>query len=621
MPSTYTTNNGIELIATGEQSGTWGATTNTNLSLVDAALDGQVTITLVATGSSGSPNALPVTDGSASNGRNRLIIFADGGDLGGTAFVQLTPNDAEKIVYIRNSLTASRSILVFQGTYNASNDYEIPAGTTAVVYFDGGGAGAVAANVFNNAYFDSLRLGAVSVTAILDEDNMASDSATSLATQQSIKAYVDTQLTAEDLDFAGGTGTGAVDLDSQTFTIAGTANEIETSASGQTLTVGLPSAVTIGTSLAVNAITDANAGNTATINSVTPNVNNVVGKNRIIGGDFTTNPWQRGTSFAAIASGAYFADRWINANNTTAVVTASKAVDSPTATQAGIFTQHCMSLAVTTADTAVALNDIFVIRQYIEGLNTASFGFGQTGSRNVTLSFWVKGTKIGIHCVRLTNGASNRSYVAEYTIATTNTWEYKTITIPVDTTGTWLYDTGTGIELAFILISGTDFHTTANTWTAGNLFATANQVNALDSTANTFKIALVQLEAGSSATAFEYRQYGTELSLCQRYYEKSYPSAIVPGVTAFHTGFVSTTSASAAATQASGTRFTVPKRAAPTAVIYNAVTGATPAAYRVSDGANVTVTAYHINETSIGYLDVPSSANGYFWHFTASAEL
>jgi hypothetical protein len=247
MPSTYTTNNGIELIATGEQSGTWGATTNTNLSLVDAALDGQVTITLIATGSSGSPNTLPVTDGSTSNGRNRLIIFADGGDLGGTVFVQLTPNDAEKIVYIRNSLTASRSILVFQGTYNASNDYEIPAGTTAVVYFDGGGAGAVAANVFNNAYFDSLRLGAVSVTAILDEDNMASDSATSLATQQSIKAYVDTQLTAEDLDFAGDSGTGAVDLDSQTLTIAGTANEIETSASGQTLTVGLPSAVTIGT--------------------------------------------------------------------------------------------------------------------------------------------------------------------------------------------------------------------------------------------------------------------------------------------------------------------------------------------------------------------------------------
>ena len=196
MPSTYTLNNGIELIATGEQSGTWGDRTNVNLGLIDTALDGQVTITLAAAGTSGSPNTLPISDGSASDGRNRLIIFTDGGDLGATAFVQLTPNDAEKIVYIRNNLTGGRAITLFQGTYNASNDYEVPAGTTAVVFFNGGGTGAVAANVFNNAFFDSLRLGGVSVTAILDEDNMASDSATALATQQSIKAYVDAQVGA-----------------------------------------------------------------------------------------------------------------------------------------------------------------------------------------------------------------------------------------------------------------------------------------------------------------------------------------------------------------------------------------------------------------------------------------
>jgi hypothetical protein len=108
MPSTYTLNNGIELIATGEQSGTWGDTTNLNLGLVDTALDGQVTVTLPAAGSSGSPNALAISDGSASDGRNRLIIFTDGGDLGATAFVQLTPNDAEKIVYIRNNLSGGR---------------------------------------------------------------------------------------------------------------------------------------------------------------------------------------------------------------------------------------------------------------------------------------------------------------------------------------------------------------------------------------------------------------------------------------------------------------------------------------------------------------------------------
>ncbi len=266
MPSTYTLNNGIEIIATGEQSGTWGDTTNTNLSLIDTALDGQVSITLAATGSSGSPNGLPITDGAASNGRNRLVIFGDGGDLGGTAYVQLTPSDSEKIVYVRNNLSGSRSILLFQGTYNASNDYEVPAGKTAVVFFNGSGSGSVAANVFNNAHFDALNVvgaaaigttltvgtsvniaSSTTVNGVLDEDNMSSNSATKLATQQSIKAYVDSQVTAQDLDIAGDGGTGSVDLDSQTFTVAGTSNEIETAASGQTITVGLPNAVTIST--------------------------------------------------------------------------------------------------------------------------------------------------------------------------------------------------------------------------------------------------------------------------------------------------------------------------------------------------------------------------------------
>jgi len=114
MPSTYTLNNGIELIATGEQSGTWGDTTNTNLELLDTALDGQVTVTLASAGSSGSPNTLPISDGAASNGRNRMVIFDDSSDLGATAYVQLTPNDAEKIIYVRNSLSGSRSILFFK---------------------------------------------------------------------------------------------------------------------------------------------------------------------------------------------------------------------------------------------------------------------------------------------------------------------------------------------------------------------------------------------------------------------------------------------------------------------------------------------------------------------------
>jgi hypothetical protein len=93
--------------------------------------------------------------------------------------------------------------------------------------------------------------GGSSVTTILDEDSMVSDSDTALATQQSIKAYVDNKNSTQDLDIAGDTGTGSITLDSQTFTISGTANEIETAASGQSITIGLPNDVTVGNDLTV----------------------------------------------------------------------------------------------------------------------------------------------------------------------------------------------------------------------------------------------------------------------------------------------------------------------------------------------------------------------------------
>ena len=142
MASTYTTFLGIEKPGTGEQSGTWGDTVNTNSDIIDQAVDGIISITLSATGSTGSPNSLPITDGAVSNGRNKYIEFVDGGDIGGTVYVQLTPNNAEKIVHVRNSLSGSRSILIFQGTYNASNDFELLAGRDYVIKFNGGGSGA-----------------------------------------------------------------------------------------------------------------------------------------------------------------------------------------------------------------------------------------------------------------------------------------------------------------------------------------------------------------------------------------------------------------------------------------------------------------------------------------------
>lgn len=168
MPSTYTTNLGIEKIGTGEQSGTWGTTTNTNFDLIDQAVNGIVTITLASAGTSGSPNDLPITEGTASNGRNAAIVFNDGGDLGANAYVQLTPNDAEKIVFIRNSLSASRSIFVFQGTYNASNDYEIPNGKDVILKFDGAGTGAVVSSVLADLSVETIALNGTDVQTQLD---------------------------------------------------------------------------------------------------------------------------------------------------------------------------------------------------------------------------------------------------------------------------------------------------------------------------------------------------------------------------------------------------------------------------------------------------------------------
>ena len=242
-------------------------------------------------------------------------------------------------------------------------------------------------------------------------------------------------------------------------------------------------------------------------------------RNKVIGGDFTVNPWQRGTGFAPLASGAFGADRFGVSHYHDGAVSVFKTADAPTPAQANLFTQHCLHFAVTTADAAIGAEQYYVVYQNIEGYNAASFGFGQAGTRYVTLSFWVKSSLTGVHCVSITNSAGSRSYVAEYTVSVADTWEKKTITIPVDTSGTWLYDSGIGLQVRFALAAGSTYQTTASTWAAGNFLATSSQVNLLGSTAYNFKIALVQLEAGSVATPFETRPIGIEQSLCKRYYQ------------------------------------------------------------------------------------------------------
>lgn len=159
MPSTYTDNLGIEKIANGEQSGTWGDTTNLNFDILDQAINGIATVTLASAGSSGSPNTLAITDGALSDGRAKFIEFVDGGDLGADAYVQLTPNDAEKIVFVRNSLSADRRVILFQGTYDAARDFLVAPNADVVVKFGGGGSVSVVENVFQNVRVEDFEVG------------------------------------------------------------------------------------------------------------------------------------------------------------------------------------------------------------------------------------------------------------------------------------------------------------------------------------------------------------------------------------------------------------------------------------------------------------------------------
>lgn len=243
------------------------------------------------------------------------------------------------------------------------------------------------------------------------------------------------------------------------------------------------------------------------------------GKNIIIGGDFSTNPWQRGTSFAAIAHGGYCADRFVHWKSGTMVNAAAKTADAPTLAEAGILTQHCLDFSVSTAQSSLGTDDYTFFDQRIEG-----YIWKNLAQQSFALSFWVKATVTGTYSVSFINSGLDRSYVSTYTVNTTNTWEKKNIVVAASpSAGTWDYTNGVGLIVRFVIAGGTSstFSTsTLNSWQSANKEWSTTQANGVNNTANHFKIALIQLEAGSSTTQFESRPVQTELALAQRYYAR-----------------------------------------------------------------------------------------------------
>ena len=247
-------------------------------------------------------------------------------------------------------------------------------------------------------------------------------------------------------------------------------------------------------------------------------------KNRIINGAMVIDQRNAGASVTPTTSNTYTLDRW-NTNLTQAskfsVQQNAGSVTPPTG-----FKNY---LGVTSLSAySVLTGDLFALLQNIEGFNVSDLGWGAAGAQTITLSFWVRSSLTGTFGGSITNSALSRSYPFTYTISSANTWEQKAITIAGDTSGTWLTDNGIGIRVYINLGAGATYSGTAGAWAGATYTSATGATSVVGTNGATFYITGVQLEKGNTATSFDYRPYGTELALCQRYYEKSYDQGTAP---------------------------------------------------------------------------------------------
>jgi len=249
-------------------------------------------------------------------------------------------------------------------------------------------------------------------------------------------------------------------------------------------------------------------------------------RNRIINGAMVVDQRNAGASVTP-TSGQYLVDRWYYIGSQASKFTAQQnagAITPPTG-----FSNY-LGMTVASAVT-VGASDYFGIVQPIEGFNFSDVGFGTASAKTVTLSFQVYSSLTGTFGASLINYAVNRSYPFSYTVSSSNTWTSVSVTIPGDTTGTWVGATNSvGVYVRFGLGSGSTFSSTANAWGAGNFVQPTSSVSVVGTNGATFYITGVQLEVGSVATPFEREIYSQTLAKCQRYYWKSNTQSGTPGI-------------------------------------------------------------------------------------------
>ena len=275
----------------------------------------------------------------------------------------------------------------------------------------------------------------------------------------------------------------------------------------------------LGSAITANTIANSAIQTGAVENYLRANALDFGMRNRIINGAMRIDQRNAGAS-ATPSNGQYTLDRWQQQMSASAKFSVQR--DSSANTVAG-FTS---SLKVTSLSAySVSSTDYFDITQNIEGFNVADLGWGTANARPVTLSFWVRSSLTGTFGGSLMNNDYNRSNPYTYTISAADTWEYKTVTVAGDVTGTWLKTNGTGMQVNFSLGAGATRSGTAGTWAGSQLWSATGATSVVGTNGATWYITGVQLEEGSVPTPFEYRQYGTELALCQRYYFKTKPAA------------------------------------------------------------------------------------------------
>ena len=241
-------------------------------------------------------------------------------------------------------------------------------------------------------------------------------------------------------------------------------------------------------------------------------------KNRIINGNMAISQGAAAATITPATSSAYTTNYPVDRFEVI-VGAASKLTTAQSTTAATGF--NFSTLITSSSAYTVGAGEIFAIRHKIEGFNTSDLAFGTANAQTITLSFWTRSSLTGTFGGSIQNSAASRSFPFTYTISVANTFEYKTITIPGDTSGTWIGATnGIGITINFGLGVGATYSGTANAWAGADYRSATSATSVVATNGATFYVTGVQLEKGSTATSFDYRPYGTELALCQRYFYK-----------------------------------------------------------------------------------------------------